>query len=741
MKNRSFAFLYAIQEMKLRKKTFIPVICIAAGVMILMTNILVYIQSKYTSDLAYYKTDTQLIMPNITSDEADRMETLEYVDSVDRTADGGGYICYVKLKDEYLKNYKTYADCGVRMMLDLGLTGKAPYDNYYTRFQRFQYDNTFLGSGLFNYRYIDLMTEPPVFTPMMLILILLSFLMHLAAVWLVFYMKIRRGRDEFASMRAMGASMRDLRRINQIEAAGITAIMFLPSLAVSLGSVKLVCVLSENLYPDFGMNSLLTFDAPWSMIIVSFFSYILAAYIAVFMVTRCLKTNTINELMHGTDEKIPFVEKSSARFLNSPDFKPYGGVEMKRTIKRCLPTQILFCLLIIFPLFLAGLIYEMASSLSFASTPTSTVYSFESSMKTETRTSVPQSLVEHVLSLDGIVGAAHYETVSVLPHDIPVSGIPDEHQNFPLTNSFSIRSALFDSAENVPPDGTCFAPAELFSVGDKITVGSGKNTYTLTVSEVREGLFNDWTSAPYKRYNAEMILSAETLAEIMGWDEPRYQTIYFYCEKGRELELIPLIEACAGYEHHYVNDHERQLRQMSEMEFIGSAIFVENNISKLYDMFLFTFLFVEVLYLLICAGSVIASVTAYDVSGRTKEFSVLRALGMYSDDIQKISAKKQLIGIILTIVLTFVSLVLIALYIDGTNRDPVADRLIAESTYSGIFRKIVDFFLPLIHFGKIYLPVCLLTLLGYGGCAFFASWKTVGAMLKKPIAENVKNKE
>ena len=734
--------MYALRELKHRKKTFIPVICIAAGVMILMTNILVYMQSRYTTDLAYYKTDTHLIMPNIKPDEADLMETLEYVDSVDRTADGSGYICYVKLKDEYLTDFRKYADCGVRIMHDLRLTNREPYDNYLSRVERYGYtDNSFIGGGLFNYMYIDLMTEPPVFTPPMLTLILLSFLTHLAAVWLVFSMKVRRGRDEFASMRAMGASMKELRQINQIEAVGITAVMFLPSLAISLGSVKLVCVLSQNLYPDFGMNSLLTFDAPWSMIIVSFLAYILAAYTAVFIVTRHLKANTITELTLGTDQKIPFVERSSMKLINSSDFRPYSRIERKRTFKNNLPIQILFSMLILFPMLIAGPVSEMVASLALSSSPFSTVYSFESSMKTETRISVPQSLVEHVLSLDGIVGAGHSAMTSVLPHSVHVSGIPDEYQGFPLTSNFSLCSELFDSAENVPAIGTCFAPAELFEVGDKITLGSGKNAYSLTVSEVREGLFSDWTTAPYKRYNITILISAETLADFMGWDEPRYQFVTFSCEKGRELELIPQIEACAGYKLGYVNDHERQLRQMSEMEFTGSAVYIERHISNLYSMFVFTFLLAETLYLLICASSVIASTTAYEVSGRTKEFSVLRALGMHSGDIHKLSAVKQLLGIVLMITLTFVFLVLISLWNDSTVRDSVADRLLRENTYDGIFSGIVRFFIPIVHFAKYYLPVTLMALLGYGSCAFTASWKTVGAMLRKPVAECVKNKE
>ena len=361
MKNKSFAFLYAVRELKLRKKTFIPVICIAAGVMVLMTNILIYIQSRYTTDLNYYKTNTHLIMPALTEEDAERLENLSFVQSVDRTPDGAAFLCFVRLKDEYLTNYVRYADCGVRVMEELRLTRRAPYDNYYFRYQNYRYNRTFICCALFNARYMELLIEPPVFTPAMMTVIFFSFLMHLASVWLVFSMKVRRGQDEFASMRAMGMGLRQLRQINQLEACGITAVLFIPSLAVSAGSVKIVCILSERLYPDFGMNSLLTFDAPWLMIFVSFFSYLFAAYFAVFMVTRSLKTNSVTELLSGTDEKIPFVEQSSTKLINAYDFKPYEKVELRRTFRRNLPPRILFCLLILFPMLFAGILFSIVS--------------------------------------------------------------------------------------------------------------------------------------------------------------------------------------------------------------------------------------------------------------------------------------------------------------------------------------------------------------------------------------------
>ena len=72
-------------------------------------------------------------------------------------------------------------------------------------------------------------------------------------------MKIRRSRQEYAAMRGMGAQMRILRQINQIEAVGITLIMYAPALLLSLGGMRLVCWLSEFIYTDYKLNSVLHF--------------------------------------------------------------------------------------------------------------------------------------------------------------------------------------------------------------------------------------------------------------------------------------------------------------------------------------------------------------------------------------------------------------------------------------------------------------------------------------------------
>ena len=95
MKNKSFAMQYAKRELKQRRRAFLPVICIAFGVVLLMNSLMIFIESEYRSDLAYYKIKTQLVMEELKSDEVERLRQLEYVKSVEAAENGGTYVCFV----------------------------------------------------------------------------------------------------------------------------------------------------------------------------------------------------------------------------------------------------------------------------------------------------------------------------------------------------------------------------------------------------------------------------------------------------------------------------------------------------------------------------------------------------------------------------------------------------------------------------------------------------------------------
>ena len=83
--------------------------------------------------------------------------------------------------------------------------------------------------------------------------------------------------------------------------------------------------------------------------------------------------------------------------------------------------------------------------------------------------------------------------------------------------------------------------------------------------------------------------------------------------------------------------------------------------------------------------------------------------------------------------MTFIILVLTAVWLDAQNRTPSASE-ITSAAQNGPLE-------TLMQFTMMYLPVCTAALAGYGGSALLASLKTVGAVLAKPIAECVKNKE
>ncbi|MBR3997360.1 MAG: hypothetical protein IKI93_03350, partial [Clostridia bacterium] len=156
MKNKSFTVQYALREIRVRRRALYPVFCIAFGVVLLMNSLMIFIESEYRSDLAYYRVRTQFIMENLDSADTARLRQLEYVKSAEPVENGATYICFVELEDEYCSDYGTYARTGVRIMEDLGLKNREPYKNYWHRYQEFGLSgSSFLNCGLFNYRYMN----------------------------------------------------------------------------------------------------------------------------------------------------------------------------------------------------------------------------------------------------------------------------------------------------------------------------------------------------------------------------------------------------------------------------------------------------------------------------------------------------------------------------------------------------------------------------------------------------------
>ncbi len=737
MKNKSFAMLYALRELKLRRRALLPVMCIAFGVVLLMNSLMIFIESEYRSDLAYYKTRTQLIMDELESDEIQRLEQLEYVKSVEAVENGITFICFVELEDEYCSDYGTYARTGVQIMEEMGLKNREPYKNYWFKYQEFGLSgSSFLNCNLFNYRYMNALRNNPMQSGSMLFIIFLSFLMHLASMTLVFGMKIRRSKQEYAAMRGMGAPMRILRQINQIEAVGITIAMYLPAFLISLGGMRLVCLLSENIYADYKLNSVLHFHVPWAAVGLALISYILAAYLAIFFCTKSLKNRTITEMTKGSDMKVPYVQKSSEKYVNCPDFSRYGRTESRRNRKNLLPTRVLFAALIGFPIMIFTLC--VAAWLSTGSTretdiPGTLVYSFNSDITSPESWAVPQSLAELLLELDGVTGVEDFREIGSTPfRNEKVSGLPQKYNNSSLHPEFHYRSAL-SGDEDIPEFGTCIAPSEYFQIGDTIyltAVGADRTNYPLTVSGTSDDCIRKVEVNNYIYYEADFIVSDETVTDIMGWEEMRFSRLNIFCEEGREEEMTVLIEKTAGLSGNYVNDFDRQIHQLRLIDFTGSAWFMERRITDIRDTFLILFLLTEAGYLLICAGTVIYSVTSYDVDGRKKEFAILRALGLDSESLRSMALYRQVVGIAVMSGIAYVSLSVMA---------ALADENIRIYKVPGTGRWIFEGMDTLLSYLICIGISCILALIGYGICAWRATVKTVCEVVNEPIAENVKN--
>lgn len=735
MNKRSFSAMYALRELKTRRKTFLPAMLISIGTMILMLNVMIYVQSKYTSDLAYYKIDTQLIMPDLDDTEAARLRELDEVKSVEAVRNGGSYICYVELKDKYLESYAVYAQTGLSVMEKLNLTDRAPYSSYCSFYEKYGLRKFSENSEYFNWRYMCELRDDAFGRPEFFFMLVLAALMNFAAMLLVFSMKIRRGMGEYASMKAMGATVRDMRRINSIEALGITFVSFPLALALSCATMKLMCRLSQSLYPEYKMNSVLYFDVPVGMIALMFALYLISTCAAVYFAMRPIAAHSVTELSRGAIMKIPYVAKSSAKLVNSRDFSLYGKIETRRNIKNYLPTQILFCLLVMLPMyFFAAIIPELLKPAAvFEGTPEgySYIYEFSSSHTfDEPGVNVTRSLVDIVNSIDGC---------KAVPSEVVLTGSSDgcfvdyvsEYNG--MRNSYRFEQRNDIKSENIPEFMTCIAPAELYKSGDTIKFSYGGRITNLKVSRTEEGLFN--RSQYYKLYNARIIISDETLAAIMGWDEPRYESVYIYGETGREEELIRLIDNCLEMGGDYINDYDRQLHQGREYDFYGSAAYIERKINGIYAAFLEFFLLAECVYLFICAGLVIYSVCAYEVGGRKKEFTVLRALGLEKEETRKIAVKKQVKGIIFMALLAAVVLIIAALLMNDEIDWAKCGELLKDSE-NRIYA--VAYMAPVIEILLSNLAVFATVTISYGLCAYRAAAGEVEKMYKYPISEAVK---
>jgi len=734
MKNQSFAVQYALRELKVRKRAFLPVFCIAFGVVLLMNSFMIFIESEYRSDLAYYRVRTQFIMENLDSGDIMRLRQLDYVKSAEAAENGNTYICFVELEEKYCSDYGTYTRTGVRIMEDMHLKNREPYAGYWFRYEEFGLSSSqFQHCGMFNDYYMRRLAANPMASGSMLFIIFLSFLMHLASMTLVFSMKIRRSRQEYAAMRGMGAPMRILRQINQLEAVGITLAMYGPAFLLSLGGMRLVCRLSEYIYADYGLNSILHFHVPWAGVGISLFSYILAAYLAVFICTKSLKKRSVTEMTKGSDEKVPYVPQTSEKYVNCPDFSLYGPTESRRNRKNLLPTRVLFAALTGFPIMMFT--FCVAAWLSTGGgrqtdIPGTLVYSFRSDITSAGSWAVPQSLADLILTLDGITGVEDFrETGSAPFHNAKASGLPQTYNEKNLHPEFHYRSAL-SKDEDIPPLGTCIAPAEYYQVGDTFDLTVDGRKYPLTVSDVSDNGIREVKIRDYSYYEADFILSEETVADIMGWEEMRYSRLNIYCEKGREEEMTSLIEKTAGLSGNYINDYDRQLHQLRLIDFTGSAVFLENRITDIRDAFLILFLLTEAGYLLICAGAVIYSVTSYEVDGRKREFAILRALGLDSESLRTLAVRRQVIGIGVMSGIAYIGLTVMA---------ALADESIRIYKVPGTGKWVFEGMDTLLSYFICIGISCILAMVGYGICAWRATVNTVEEVVREPIAENVKH--
>lgn len=467
---KSYVRFYALREMRSRPKTFLPLFAIFFGGMLLMGNLLIYAQCQRTSDAAYYRVETQLILPDLTETEVEQLRQMSEVRQVEAVKSEGSYTCYVELRDSLATDANAICTTLPKLIERLRLTDRsdayARFMRYYAENPAYAYDHT----SMINSLYVDTLRETS-FEPSTLLLIFVSALMLFAVVVLVYSMKIAQSRKEYACLMGMGLTKRGIWAIQMWQGFWLITLGYIPSQLLAIGTMKLVSVLSTHIYPQFRGNTVILFDVPWLLLFFVYGVYLLAVSFGILVCLRSWRGQTLTDMLNDSDTKIPFVEESADTFLSSGSFEGYGALWQKRNRKTIRPMLVLFLFLILFPALLCGLSIAVLSPNDDADK--TAVVSMSETAKNDYNLSF--SLLEEFAHVPSVGRLSTHATVG---HARQIEGsIQHSFQSFSVvTGTDTVWGAPLIATflmEESPTDGMVWVSEDFpGNVGDTIQVGN-----------------------------------------------------------------------------------------------------------------------------------------------------------------------------------------------------------------------------------------------------------------------------
>ncbi len=739
---KSYIRFYALREMRARPRTFLPLFAIFFGVMLLMGNLLIYAQCQLTSDIAYYKVETQLILPDLTEEEVFLLRQMNFVRQAEAVETGRyTYTCYVELTEDRNTKIPAIGNSLLEIIDRLGLEERSdPYIHFLYWYHDLQVGPTEAidRSRLFNSRYMDALRDG-MFQPTTIALACIAALMLFAVVVLVYRMKIQQASREYACLVGMGMPLADLGKIQYIQGLLLLTAAFVPSQLLAIGTMKTVSLLSFHLYPEFNGNQALLFSVPWSTLGILYLLYLCAMLLGTWLCLHPYRTKSVSAILSGNADAVPYVAKSSVKFLSRGNFDGYGNVWKQRNRRNVLPVMVLFFCLILFPAFLFGAflggIFDVRDAL------------------TDTGSRAVVQLHAYGISGDGYKGVP-YTVIREL------ASLPDvDDVRFSYDHKVKGMTTLADQAGGYTPVNTSggtvdcqqymvtsFAgerpgtgevwvcpdfPAE---VGDTVTLRQNGKTVDMVIGKKHPGLTMRIPAYDKTRRIYEIAFD-ETLYPALYGEAPVMLSGYIsICSSVPDAEIPALLQKIAiltGDTKVYLNDHDRFLHGTIEHSYLLENSYYQNRIGTIQSAFLCLFFLVQTLYLMLCAASVIGSTISFQLHRRRAEFAVLRALGLENTAIHALAASYT--GLLFRWVIPVLYPVLVLFLYFGNPDAGIRTNDFGEKVIGA---------LPTLYYGLgAYAVTCTALYLLYGGTARYTSAKSAGQMLSVPLAVSVKERE
>ncbi len=741
---KPFPRFYAFREMYARPRTFLPLLAIFFGVILLMGNLFIWLQCELTTDVAYYKVKTQLILPDIHHDELDTLKALSWVNEVEAVPTGENYTCYVDLTADVVTRYNKIQECLYKTVEKMNLQERS---EEYSRFWDNIHDekigsDAYRRTKMLNFSYIDALQET-MFQPATIPLVLMAMAMLFAVTVLVYRMKLDQSVKEYACLSGLGLTIRDLAKIQTLQGWVILTITYVPATALAIGTMWAVSALSKGLYPAFDGNQALLFDIPWSTLLLLFFLYGFAIWLGILVCMNPFRKRTVSSLLTGMQDKIPFIEKSSAKFLISGSFEGYGKLWKKRNRKNIAPVMVLFSGLILLPAFLFGG-FLGATDAIFEKDPegVQVVCSLSPAGTSVHGTrGIPYPLLQKLADLPEIADLEiyfHYDRSLRL-----AQSAGDEALAYPKINGmdtgFLIMTPLSTDGTDAIYKG--LAPDEIVvgedfpgQVGDTVTLVWNGMTKEARIGKKHAGL-NGFVSAwDQTRTIHQTALPMEMYNDFLGQDTLYLSnTVYVYAEVNEENieDILNTIALATGDSKLYINDYDRRLHGMAEKGYVVNNVFYNERIWRIQDTFIALFMLTQTTYLILCAAAVIGTTIGFQLRRRKGEFAVLRALGLSDEHLYGVGTSYA--GVFFRVILPILYPLLVLLF---WTSSPDGGILLDD------FGKPYIGALPQLLMGLwTYAVTCVLLLLLYGGVSHGASKQAVRDMIKVPLAAAVKERE